>query len=92
MNILSFNWATLDKVGTVGVCVVILIVGYKIFQVFIDQWKNSTEAVNKNTSAFTELSRVFERANEREIDWQERAMDIMKETNKKVKDIHDKVV
>lgn len=92
MSILSFNWATLDKIGGIGLCVVILIVMFKMFQLFIDQWKKSTEAVNNNTTAFQALSQVFERANQREIEWQEKAMDIMKDTNKKVKDIHDKVV
>jgi hypothetical protein len=92
MNLFSVNWGSVDKIGGIGLAVIILFVGYKMFQLFISQWKNSTEAVNNNTTAFQELSRVFERANEREIEWQKEAMEIMKDTNKKVKDIHDKVV
>jgi predicted PurR-regulated permease PerM len=89
---INFDWTILEKVGIAGICLAVIIVGYKVFTVFIQQWQNSTDAVNKNTSAFTELSKVFERANEREIEWQDKAMDLLKETNKKVKDIHERVV
>jgi len=89
---INFDWNAIEKAGVVGICVVILIIGFKVFQIFIQQWQNSTEAVNKNTTAFQELSKVFERANEREIEWQDKAMNIMKDTQKKVSDIHDKIV
>lgn len=89
---INFDWNAIKEAGVIGICIVLLIVGFKLFNIFIQQWQNSSDAINKNTSAFQELSKVFERANEREIEWQDKAMDIMKDTHKKVKDIHDKVV
>lgn len=88
----NFDWSAIEKAGGIGIAIAVIFVGYKLFQLFIQQWQNSTDAVNNNTTAFQELSKVFEKANEREIEWQEKAMDIMKDTNKKVKDIHDKVI
>jgi type II secretory pathway pseudopilin PulG len=82
----------LEKAGIAIVAIVALIIFAKLGGVFIQQWQNSTDAVNKNTSAFQELSKVFERANEREKEWQDEALGIMKSTHKKVTDIHDKVV
>jgi hypothetical protein len=92
MNI-ELDWTTiLEKIGIAGICFAVIVVGFKLFTIFIDQWKNSTDAVNKNTEAFTELSNVFKQSSQREIEWQEKAMHLMKDTNKKVKDIHDRIV
>jgi hypothetical protein len=87
-----FTPEALEKAGIALVSLGALFVIFKFGMVFIQQWQNSTDAVNKNTAAFQELSKVFERANEREKEWQDEALGIMKSTHSKVKDIHEKVV
>lgn len=92
VGLVGVNPAILEKIGIAGICVLVMLFGYRMFVIFMTQWKNSTDAVNNNTTAFMELSKVFEKANEREIEWQKTAMEVMKDTNKKVSDIHNKVV
>lgn len=60
----------LEKVGIAGVAFGILYFGFQLFKLFMAQWKDSSDAVNKNTEAFTGLARVLEQSNEREIEFQ----------------------
>lgn len=88
----DFNWEAIEKAGVFGICVVLIIVGYHAFKLILNQWQNSTDAVNKNTEAFTELKNVFERSHEREQAFQEEMRERVKDTQRKVRDIHEKVV
>jgi predicted RNA-binding protein with RPS1 domain len=104
---IEIDWAGLLEKGGIGaICLAVIYVGYKIFDLFIKQWANSTEtqkqsneAVNKNTQAFEKLSEVFEKQAERELEYQERMWSLLKsgvktaeDTNSKVTDIHRKIV
>ena len=93
----EINWAQLVETGGIGaICIGVLIVGYNVIRIVIEQWKNSTEAVNKNTEAFTGLSTVLQQSHQREIEFQELVKEKLeaseareKETLKKVIEIHD---
>lgn len=89
----------LEKAGIAGICIAVLIVGYKVFQLFIGQWKNSTdaqnistEALNRNTQSFEQLSAVFERQHEREIQFQQEVRTTMHDTHRKVSELHGTLV
>src|SRR4051812_32459383 len=98
---LGFDLSMLEKLGITGVVALALIVvifgiksGLQLFQLFMEQWKNSTDAVNKNTDAFMELSNFFKRANEKEEQFQKDIMAelrdgvrVARDTNERVKDI-----
>lgn len=84
----------LEKGGILVVAVVSLIVFYKVFTLFMEQWKNSTDAVNKNTTAFDNLSKVFEQSSQREMLFQQEVMqklnhgvDVAKDTNERVREL-----
>lgn len=66
----EFDWSIIEKAGIGGVCLAIIFFGFQAFKIVISQWQNSTDAVNKNTDAFMELSKVFERSHEREVEFQ----------------------
>lgn len=93
------DWKTIMETASVaGVCFAALYFGFKLIVLFFAQWKDSTEAVNKNTGAFTQLSEVLERSNQREMQFQNRAIELLeanntlaKDTNAKVIDIHRKI-
>jgi hypothetical protein len=89
----------LEKFGIAGITIAILIVGYKLFLVFIQQWKSSTDAVNRNSKSFEKLSTVFERQAVRDEKFQERVLfelndssRVAIDTNKKVTELHGAVV
>lgn len=97
MNV-EFDWSVLNKVGISGICLAIIYFGFQAFRIIIAQWQNSTDAVNKNTNAFMELSKVFERSHEREVEFQaytkeklEASEEREKKTLKKVTEIHEKL-
>lgn len=89
---IEFDWAILEKIGIAGVCAVFVYFGFQALSLILVQWSNSTDAVNKNTEAFQELSKVFEKSFEREIVFQEEMRERMKDTQEKVTDIHRKIV
>lgn len=89
---LNFDWDALSKVGIGGICIVVIFVGYKIFLFFFEQWKNSTDAINKNTAAFVKLTTVFEESSERDAQWQKEISVVLKDTNDRVRDIQQKVI
>lgn len=96
---IEFDWGALKGVGVGGICIAIIYFGFQMFKIFIEQWKNSTDAVNKNTEAFAELSKVFERSHERELEFQDYAKEKLqaseereKKTLKKVIEIHEHIV
>lgn len=82
----------LESIGGVGLAVVLAYFGYKIIMFMIEQWKSSTEALNKNSEAFNKLSVVFEKSDERQIEFQKEILIVMNDTHKKVTDIHNKFI
>lgn len=101
MNV-DINWdmavVVLEKVGIAGICLAVIFFGYQLFKLFLAQWQNSTDAVNKNTEAFLELSNFFKKANEREEAFQKQIMEqvedgvsVAKDTNKRVRDIQNRI-
>lgn len=98
MSLMNIGFDVIEKIGVGGLAVLILIVGFNMFKLFMEQWKNSTEAVNKNTAAFEELAGVFERVSERDARWQrevsdklENGVNIAQDTNRRVREIQLKV-
>ena len=90
----ELDWAilqNLEKIGIAGVAVFAIYIGYLAFKLVLDQWKQSTEAVNKNTEAFTKLSEVFERQAEREVDFQKEVLSMLKDGQATIKDTNQKV-
>lgn len=83
--------AGLDKIGITAVSIAIMYFGFKVFQIFTTQWKQSTEAVNRNTKSFEKLSAVFEKSNEREMEFQKNVMAMLSDGNKLIVDTHKKV-
>jgi hypothetical protein len=97
MNV-EFDWSMLEKVGIAGICLALIYFGFQAFKLVLTQWQNSTDAVNKNTQAFVDLSNFFKKANEREEAFQKEIMkelrdgvDVAKDTNERVKDIQRKL-
>lgn len=86
------DWAVLEKVGIAGVAVVAIWAMYKVFVVFMNQWSNSTDALNRNTEGYKSLSRVFEIAHERDLEFQKEMMSLSKDTNRKVEELHTELV
>jgi hypothetical protein len=89
----------LEKVGIAGLAIVTLWVFFKIFQLFMGQWKQSTDAVNRNSKSFEKLSAVFEKQAEREEKFQHTVISAIAEsariatdTNAKVSEIHGNLV
>ncbi len=88
----------LEKIGIAGLAVSAIIVLYKVFVLFMEQWRNSTDAVNKNTSAFDALSQVFKESSERERMFQKEIMDtlrngvdVAKDTNERVRELQRRI-
>lgn len=84
-------WNFLKDLGTGGLAGIALFLFYKMFQIFIDQWDKSTEAINRNTETHKEMKEIFEKSYEREIEFQKEVIILLKDTHKKVNVIHDKV-
>lgn len=82
----------LDKVGIAGVAIAILWFGFKVFQIFVQQWKQSTDAVNRNSKSFEKLSVVFEKQSAREEKFQENVLATIGDTHIKVTELHGTLV
>jgi ABC-type transport system involved in Fe-S cluster assembly fused permease/ATPase subunit len=104
---IELDWGKIFETSAIAaICIAIIWFGYKVFVIIVSQWRNSTDAqmqsvdaVNKNTKAFEKLSEVFERQNAREIEFQEKTFSLLKsgvviaeDTNKKVSEIHRKII
>lgn len=93
----SFNWTALEQVGIAGVALGAIYFGYKIVSLFIEQWRVSTEAINRNTESFEKLTEIVDRASKREQDFQKEAsgllyeiLDISRDTGRTTRKIYDK--
>lgn len=94
----EIEWSALEKIGIAGVSALALWILYKLVVMFFDQWKVSTEVVNRNTESFNELTKVFEKSHQREIDFQKEVLEKIQVIHKdqkamgnKVSEIHDKI-
>lgn len=108
----SFDWTILKDVGMGGLAIVALLMLNKIVTTVLEQrkeegervltqWQASTDAINKNTEAFNNHSHVFERASERELEFQRsmeesqkimlqkitEGVDTAEDTNRRVRDL-----
>lgn len=95
-----------EKMGVVGITIGVMFFFYKVFIIFVDQWKNSnetqdrsTDALNRNTASFEKLSAVFEKQAERDIEFQQAVTQILAKntsmlnnTHRKVSELHNTVV
>lgn len=89
---MSVDWTVvLEKSGIGGALILLIYFGFQGFKLMINQWKSSTEAVNKNTKAFVQLSHVFEKSSQREIEFQKEIMKLLNEGQYTIKDTHKKV-
>lgn len=79
------DFETLASVSQYGIAAVALI-GLLWFSAKL------LESYNKNTEAINRMSNVLDRSMERETVFQQELMRISKDTNRKVDDIHRKVV
>lgn len=89
----------IEKIGLGGITLVILIGAYQIFIMFLDRWQESTEALNRNSDAYQQLSQVFEESLKHEMEFREKQMSfqremttLTKQTYDKVSEIHEEVV
>lgn len=99
LNVISVDWAKISEAG-IGVVAVIAIViliailwkGFlAVWNRSIDSQEKSTDAITKNTEAFNNLSNVFEKSHEREIEFQREALELLKDNNLLAKQTHEKV-
>lgn len=88
-----------SKLGDYGIGIVALVIVYLLVRLFIEMWKmsiesqnKSTDAINRNTSGFTQLSNVLATQSERDRLFQVEALELLKETNKQTKQTHKKVI
>lgn len=89
----EINWAQLVEAGGIGaICFAVIYFGHKIFLTFIEQWKNSTDAVNKNTEAFTGLSTVLQQSHQRELEFQEHVKVKLEASEAREKETLEKVI
>lgn len=84
----EFDWAALKDVGVGGLGMFALYLMYKSFIFFTERWKESTDAINRNTETHQNLTNVFQSFHAESQEFQKEAMDLLKDTNDKVKDIH----
>jgi uncharacterized protein HemX len=105
-NFIAVDWGKVSEAG-IGVVALVAIValvwglGKGFLAVWgrsIDSQEKSTDAISKNTEAYNKLSVVFEKSYEREIEFQKEAIQLLRDnhniavdTQKRVKDIHDKI-
>lgn len=87
----EFDWSLLKDIGIGGVSALALFLFYKAFIFFIGQWKESTDAINRNTDTHENMKEVFQAFHEDHKKFQEEAIGIMSDTNKTVRKIDKKV-
>ena len=91
-GVMHMDWSILEKVGIAGVALGGFWIMYKIFVLVMNQWNASTEALNRNTKGYEQLSKVFEIAHERDLEFQKEVMHLAKDTNRKVAELHNELV
>lgn len=94
----EFDFSILKDIGIGGLGAFALYLFYKIFIFFIERWKESTDAINRNTDTHENLNQVFQIFYAENKQFQDKALDLMNDTNKKVhgidrkvKDIHERM-
>lgn len=75
----NMDYTIIEKIGIAGVAFVAIYFGYKMMEIFIAQWKVSTEAINRNTESFEKLTEVVDRAAKREQEFQREATELLYE-------------
>lgn len=80
------------KLAELGLGVVALVILYLIVKMFVEMWGRSTDAINRNTNGFEQLSEVLAKSHERDIQFQKDAMKLMRDTHDKVDEIHVKII
>lgn len=83
-------WAVIKDIGAGAIGTIALYLFYKMFGIFVDQWSKSTEAINRNTDTHKEMKEMLVKTHEKEVEFQEEAIHLLKDTNKKVIFIHNK--
>lgn len=76
---LEINWEMVEKIGIAGVSLCALYFCYKMVLLFIQQWKISTEAINRNTEGFQKLTEVFEMQARKEREFQRETLAVIYE-------------
>lgn len=96
---IQWDWKIIQEITSGGVGIVAIFFGYKVVMVFIDLWRTSTDAINRNTESFNKLSEVVDRATARDIEFQKATMEILHdiketslETNRYARRMHDRLV
>lgn len=86
------DWTTLTDLG-IGVVAIILL--YQTFMKFADIWQKSidtqqeqTRALDRNAEAYEKLADVFDKNMARETAFQQEVLGVIKDTNRKVTEIH----
>lgn len=99
MELVQFDWSSFKEMGGLGVSAIAIYFGYRLVVLFIDQWKASTEALNRNTDSFKKLSEVFETQATLEREFQKEVLrlihdshDIVTDTSRKVTRMYDKIM
>lgn len=82
-------WSVAKDIGVGAISVVALYLLYKVFILFIEQWGKSTEAINRNTETHKEMQDIFNKSYEREIEFQKEVIIILKDTHRRVVDMHE---
>lgn len=89
---MNFDWTIVEKIGMGGIAFLLIFFGNKILMFLLHQWKASTDALNRNTEGYKQLSKIFEQTSEREIKFQQESLLLMKDTNSKVDELHRKII
>lgn len=99
VEIVQVDWSSFKELGGLGVSAIAIYFGYRMVVLFIDQWRVSTEALNRNTDSFKKLSEVFETQSTLEREFQKEVLriihdshEIVADTSRKVTRIYDKIV
>ena len=88
---MELDLSLLKDIGIGGISLYFVHVLYKCFSFFIQIWKESTDAINRNTETHNNMKAVFEVFHENNKEFQENAMVLMKDTNKKVTEMKEKM-
>ena len=85
---IEFDPSIFKDIGIGGLAMFALWIFYKSFIFFIERWKESTDAINRNTETHENLSEVFRIFHEEHKAFERKIIGITEDTNKKVTDIH----
>jgi hypothetical protein len=87
----EFDWSVLKDVGIGGLAMFALWLFHKSFIFFIGQWKESTDAINRNTETHQTLHDFFKVFYEENKEYQKETTKLLRDTHKKVNDIHKEI-